>query len=82
MCMSPPKPPQVQMVQPAAAPPEVKAPPPAAAPPPSSTAPEKASAAPRSNTDAAIAARAGDLAIRRKRGKSALKVPRGGGVYT
>ncbi len=62
----PPPPPPLPLMPP---------PPPPAAPPPSATAPEWAKRAPRTNTAEEIAARTGsDLTIRRKKGKSALRV--------
>jgi len=90
MCMSspsvsmpnpapPPPPPPPPPAPETPAPEPVVAPPPPPAPPPAKTA-EKAARAPRTNTKEMIAARSGDLAIRRKRGKSALRIPRTGGV--
>jgi len=88
MCLSSPKvtmpepPPAPEPPPPAPEPPPpppVKAPAPPPAPPPAATA-EKLADAPRTNTKEMIAERSGDLAIRRKRGKSALRIPRTGGV--
>ena len=74
-----PPPPPPAPPPPPPAPVQAPAPPPSPAPPPARTA-EKAARAPRTNTKEMIAARSGDLAIRRKRGKSALRIPRTGGV--
>ena len=67
----PPPPPPPQIIQM----PEIQAPPPPPAPPVASKAPESVADAPRTNTIADIAARTQSLAIRRKRGKSSLRIP-------
>ena len=65
--LPPPPPPPTPVVAPA--------PPPG--PPPAQVA-ESVSDAPRTNTKAMIAERSGDLAIRRKTGKSSLRIPLSG----